>query len=171
KHIIQATDNFDLDQLLPIGVKIEQEGEAIFRIEELLNIPEDKNIILNDKTLDIYHNLKQSNYTVILSPGTYSDRFEIGFYNNNSLGNNEVEYSNIKLSYANDIESILISNPKKENLKSVKLINILGQVIFSKEINSSENYHELKVKNISSGTYILKLEGENGTTSNKVSVK
>ncbi|MFK2821344.1 MAM protein, partial [Flavobacteriaceae sp. LMIT009] len=26
KHIIQATDNFDLDQLLPIGVKIEQEG-------------------------------------------------------------------------------------------------------------------------------------------------
>jgi hypothetical protein len=171
KYIIQATDNFNFDQVLPIGVKIDQEGEATFRIQELLNINENKNIILYDKTLNIYHDLKNSNYTVNLSPGIYTDRFELGFSNNNSLGNSEVEYSNIELSYSNDIESIVISNPKNENLKSVKLINILGQLIFTKEINSAESYHEIKIKNLSSGAYILKLEGENGILTKKVSIK
>ncbi|MFK2820065.1 T9SS type A sorting domain-containing protein, partial [Flavobacteriaceae sp. LMIT009] len=170
KHIIQATDNFDLDQLLPIGVKIEQEGEATFRIEELSNIPEDKNIILHDKTLNIYHDLKQSNYTVILSPRTYSDRFEIVF-DDQVLNNHGSKYETLTVNYANDLKSIVLHNPDLKMVYSIEIANILGQLVYTNEEIKTENYSEYHLKGLTTGAYIINVKTDKEHVVKKIIVE
>jgi hypothetical protein len=49
--------------------------------------------------------------------------------------------------------------------------NILGQTITDIKNITNENYKEIEVKNLSSGTYIIKLRTDNGTISKKVLVE
>jgi len=170
KLVIQGINNFDLDQVLPLTLKIEQEGLATIRIDELLNISEAKNIFVHDKELDIYHDLKESDYQIFLTPGEYTSRFEIAFSTGESLGTSDFETSNIDAHYSNAINSIIIINPKNREINTVELTNILGQTVYKKRIKTNENYSELKIKNLSSGAYIIKIKTDSNNFTKKVVV-
>ena len=51
------------------------------------------------------------------------------------------------------------------------MLNILGQTIYSVDHNSNSDHAEYKVSNLSTGTYILQINTNNGTVSKKVLVK
>ena len=75
------------------------------------------------------------------------------------------------VNYTNSIESIVINNPKLTTVKTVELYSILGQSIYFNDTVPSESYVTLKVKDLSAGTYIIKIETEdNQTISKKVLV-
>ena len=77
KFVIQGVGDFNDNRTLPLGVKIDQEGNAIIRIDYLENISEDTTIYLHDKVLDVYHNLKESNYETFLTIGEHLDRLPV----------------------------------------------------------------------------------------------
>lgn len=171
KYVIQAVNNFDLDKKLPLGVKINKEGLASIQIDDLENISSTDNIYLLDKELNVYHDLKQSNYEVLLSAGEYLNRFEITFSKAQLLATETVENENVQVYFSNEKNSILIHNPASKLIKTVEMFNILGQSLFKFKTDTTDKQLEYKANQINAGTYILKLETEYGTVSKKVLIK
>lgn len=171
KYVIQGIDNFNNDQVLPLGVKVELEGTATFKIDQLMNIPEGKIIYLHDKDLDIYHDLKTSNYETFLTAGEHNQRFEITFGSMSLSDDVKEEISNFDVHYANSIKSIVISNPTGRLINKIEMINILGQSVYKNNLSSLETHTELKIKNLNTGTYIINLTSENRILTKKVIVE
>ncbi|PIA82201.1 hypothetical protein BFR04_10565 [Gaetbulibacter sp. 4G1] len=174
KLIIQAVNNFGEDQILPLGVKINKEGFATIKIDALENIGSNTNIYLHDKELDIYHDLKQSNYEVYLSTtGEYSDRFVITFSDasKNSLGTDDIEDTNLEVYFSNEKESFIIHNPDLKFVETVSVYNLLGQSIYEFSTKSHENHITHKTKSIAAGVYIVKMKTDNAILSKKILIK
>ncbi|MCL6296450.1 choice-of-anchor D domain-containing protein [Jejuia spongiicola] len=174
KLIIQAVNNFGEDQILPLGVKINKEGFATIKIDALENIGSNTNIYLHDKELDIYHDLKQSNYEVYLSTtGEYSDRFVIAFSDasKNSLGTDDIENTNLEVYFSNEKESFIIHNPDLKFVETVSVYNLLGQSIYEFSTKSHENHITHKTKSIAAGVYIVKMKTDNAILSKKILIK
>ncbi|GHA27418.1 hypothetical protein GCM10007103_06000 [Salinimicrobium marinum] len=79
QFVIQGVSNFDRDQVLPLSIKTEVEGEFTIEIAELLNVPEETEIYLRDNQDTTYHNLRDEEFKLAIEPGTFNDRFEIVF--------------------------------------------------------------------------------------------
>ncbi|MDT0559405.1 choice-of-anchor D domain-containing protein [Ichthyenterobacterium sp. W332] len=172
KFIIQGSNEANEDSVYPLGVKVDDDGANYISINELENVPSDITVYVHDKDLNIYHNLSaDGEYEVFLLAGEYNDRFEITFSNQDSLSITENTIAGVNVYYANDIESIVLRNPKNIDIKSIEMFNLLGQSIISIENISDSGYSEYEVKNLSSGTYIIKLFTVSGSVSKKVIVK
>ncbi|TYA56046.1 choice-of-anchor D domain-containing protein [Formosa maritima] len=170
KYTIQGVDNISESTVLPIGVHTSDPGINNFIIDALENVPENLNIYIHDKELNIYHDLRVNKYEIYLEAGEYLDRFEITF-TNQSLSIEEIELVNtLQVSYVNASESIVIQNPKFVKIKSAELLNAIGQSINTFENFSSEATIEIQTKKLSAGTYIIKLQTEIGVVNKKVLV-
>ena len=171
KFIIQAVNNFNNDQVLPLGIKVTKAGLATIRIQELNNMDANANVFVHDKQLNTYHNLKDSNYQVYLTAGSYADRFEITFANGQALSTDTVENNALQVYFSNENESIIVHNPNALQLKSVEVLNILGQSVLKFESDTKEKYITHKTKNMATGAYIIKLNTTTGVISKKVLVQ
>jgi len=166
-YSIQANSEAEEDSLYPIGVKTNTDGNNTFTIDQLENVPDDVNIYLHDKTLGLYHDLRESDYTIFLNAGEYQERFEITFGMYNVLGVDQQENQTLDVLYSNDIEKIVLINPNQIELRSIELFNILGQSVYKIEDISESGYSEYEVENLSTGTYIIKLNTASGSVSTK----
>ncbi|GAA3612957.1 LamG-like jellyroll fold domain-containing protein [Flavivirga amylovorans] len=172
EYVIQAVNNFDLEQKLPLGVKINKEGITTIKIDYLENINNDLDIYLNDKELNVYHNLRASNYKVYLTAETHLDRFEIVFNDaSTALDTDDIEDIKFHVYFSNEKESIVIHNPTLKNIQSIEMLNMLGQTLLQLEPNTNNDYLEYKVTEMKTGSYILKIETEKEKTSKKVLIK
>ena len=172
KFVIQAVDNFDTDQELPLGIKISQEGLTTIKIDKLENITNDLDVYIHDKELNVYHDLKQNDYEVYLTSGEHLERFEITFSNSNkSLGIDTIENNELQVYFSNEKKSIIVHNPILKHIKSIEINNILGQSVYEFSIETNKNYIEHNTLKITTGTYIIKMKTDEGTISKKVLVK
>ncbi|WP_417867570.1 LamG-like jellyroll fold domain-containing protein [Xanthomarina gelatinilytica] len=170
KYTIQGIDNVSESTVLPIGVHTSDPGLNNIVIDILENVPDNLNIYVHDKELNIYHDLRDTKYEIYLEAGTYLDRFEITF-TNQALGVEETEMSNsISVSYINTNESISIQNPTLMKIKSIEMFNVIGQSIFTVDEVKTETQTEIKTNKLSAGTYIIKLKTEFGVINKKVLV-
>ncbi|WP_418603151.1 LamG-like jellyroll fold domain-containing protein [Hwangdonia sp.] len=170
--VIQAVDNFDRTQVLPLGIKINQEGLATIKIDALENIPNSTKIYLHDKELDVYQDLKKKDYDVHLAVGEYLNRFEIRFSKSSqTLSTNETNKKSIEVYFSNEEDQVIVHNPSAQLIESVEMINILGQSLFKFKISSNDDYLKYKASQIKAGTYVLKIETEYGKLSKKVLIK
>ncbi len=173
KLIIQAVNNFNDDQILPLGIKTNKEGLATIKIDALENIDSNTNIYVHDKELDLYHDLKDGNYEVYLAVGEYSDRFAITFSDpsKSSLGTDDFENAKLEVYFSNEKESFIVHNPDLKYIESVSIYNILGQSIYEFNSKSHENYIEHKTKSITAGVYIVKMKTNDAILSKKILIK
>ncbi|MEW4925482.1 LamG-like jellyroll fold domain-containing protein [Algibacter sp. 2305UL17-15] len=190
--VIQAVHDFDNDQILPLGLKIDKAGIATIKIDALEHINENTAIIIHDKELNTNNNLRDSDFEILLEPGIYNDRFELIFSTPLLLNDDESDESNdgknededldqededdivqnkLNIYFANDTEHIVIRNPEAKTIKEVELYNILGQSVYNFRTNSNEKLIEHRVKQIKAGVYIIKLNTENETISKKVVIE
>ncbi|QRM89975.1 choice-of-anchor D domain-containing protein [Lacinutrix sp. WUR7] len=170
KFVIQGTNTVNESTILPLGIKTNVSGINTFKIDALINFPEDLQIYVHDKTLDTYSNLRNGDFEIDLPAGAYLDRFEITF-TDQALSIEESEIYNLEAYFANDIDSMIINNPKNIQIDQAKIINMLGQEVYSYDEATNESYIALKTKNLSSGAYIITLKTEIGKISKKVLVK
>jgi hypothetical protein len=94
KLIIQAINNFNDAQILPIGTKISKSGLATFKMDSLENISNNLDIFLYDSELNVLHNLRENDYTINLSSGEIINRFELSFKNSGELPPEETDNNN-----------------------------------------------------------------------------
>jgi hypothetical protein len=171
KFVIQGIGDFNDNKALPLGVKIDQEGDAIIRIDKLINIPSNRIIYLHDKDLEIYHDLVESDYEVFLTVGEHLDRFEIVFSSKEEIIIEDDTPTNFNVHYSNKIKSIIIINPNTEEIKSLEMLNVLGQTIYINTSVPNDSYTEFKIENIQTGTYIINIETNKDSIIKKVIVE
>jgi hypothetical protein len=172
KYIIQASNDDQLINSYPIGIKVNEDGINSITIDQLENVDDNVNIYVHDIELDLYHNLRDSDYDVFLLSGEYLNRFEITFDFNESLSIDEEKEESLDIIYSNHKEKIILINPNQIDVQSIELYNLLGQSVYKINDISESGYSEYEVKKLSTGTYVIKLNTVSGSVlTKKVLVK
>ncbi|MFC0604289.1 choice-of-anchor D domain-containing protein [Winogradskyella pulchriflava] len=168
KYIIQGSNDAEITAVYPLGIIVNEDGLNSITIDELENVPDDLNIYVHDIDLDIYHDLRASDYEIFLNAGEYLDRFEITFATEAQLlGVDDDTNESLDVLYSNDKKKIVLINPNLIDVTSIELFNIIGQSVYTIENISESGYSEYDVKNLSTGTYIIKLYTASGSVSTK----
>ena len=150
------------DQVL-IGVNILQGGTYKIEIEAVDGLFSDstQNIYLEDKLLDIIHDLRQDPYTFDSGAGIFNERFVLR-YTNSALSNPDFETLNSSVVLAGNHGEMTIKS-FVENIQEVTVYDVLGrQLFYAKAINSND----FVTSNITASqqTLIVKIKLENGLT-------
>jgi hypothetical protein len=170
--IIQASNEATSATVYPLGIKTSTDGLNTISIDALENAPNDTHIYVYDIELDLYHDLRNSNYEVFLNAGQYHNRFEITFSTNGELlGVNEETNKRIDIRYSNDLDKLVVINPNLQDIKSITLFNMLGQSVYSAQTILKNYYAEYEISNLVTNAYIIKLTTTEGIITKKIIVQ
>ncbi|MBT8265467.1 MAG: T9SS type A sorting domain-containing protein [Bacteroidia bacterium] len=161
KFTIQGVGFLDEQTILPLGLNTASEGINSIALDAKLNTPDDCEIYVHDKELDIYHDLEDGDYEFYSLAGENLERFEIVF-SPGALGVDENELSALDIHFSNELESIVLINPTYKDIRSINMFDVQGKSIFETQDLSNSDYAEYKVNNLSTGTYVLQIISENG---------
>jgi len=156
---------FDNQDKVPLGIKVPTSGTYSIGLSALDGLfATDQKIYLEDRQLNVIHDLKANPYFFTLSvPGFVHDRFVLR-YTNTTLSNDDFEATaNSVAVYAN--ESINVSS-SLERIKDVLVYDVLGRVITEKK-NINGNTTELTNVRPTQSPLIVKVTLENGQTITK----
>jgi hypothetical protein len=171
--VIQAVPHFNIDQILPLELKVSAAGISTIGIETLENVPQSTEIYLFDNVTGIYHNIKNSDFTASLPIGVYSNRFSVRFQTT-TLDIDQNQLSNdIKAFLTSDNNIFNIQNNSLDTtVKEVILIDMLGKIISNWDVeNSVQTNIQIPIKAISSGIYIMKMKTTSGDLNKKIIIK
>jgi hypothetical protein len=154
---------WEVTDQVPLGFKSTITASTSFNI----NISElgayflDKDVYLEDKLLNVFHDLKIAPYTFSSAAGVFDNRFVI-HYQDTSLSNDDFAASeNSVYLFKDNNQPKIVST--KSNIKSIIGYDMLGRVIFSKDkLNASEVLLTDLIKN--NQAVIIKATLENNVT-------
>ncbi|MEC4003309.1 T9SS sorting signal type C domain-containing protein [Flavobacterium sp. SUN052] len=152
---------FNDNDLVPMGINIVQSGTHTIAINAVDGLfLQNQDIFLEDKLLNVIHNLKQTPYVFTSVIGTFNDRFIIR-YTNTALSTNNSSLIENNVVVATNNAQVSIKSAY-EKMTSVSIYDLLGREIVKKE-NVSEN--EIIFNNISAKNQalIVKIKLENDT--------
>jgi len=156
---------FDQNDQVPIGVTILSAGDykiAIAAVDGLFE--QGQAIFLEDKVLNIIHDLRVAPYSFSSAAGIFNTRFVLR-YTKTALGN--PDFGNIENSVivsGNQAELTIMSSI--ENIQEVTIYDVLGrQLFFAKEINNT-NFVTSNIS-LNQQTLIVKIKLKNGMTISK----
>lgn len=155
---------FTDEDIVPLGFIANETGNHTIAIHTLdgLFTDESQGIYLEDKVLNIIHDLRVSPYTFEASAGKDDDRFILR-YTSEALSIDELSTTEISI-IAPKGEYVKIS--ANNAIENVTLYDIVGRPLFNKkEINS--NQLTIINENLTSGTYIVEVTLLNGQKMNQ----
>ena len=69
KYVIQGLNQVNAETVVPLGIHVRDNGLNYITIDHLENVPDEVELYAYDNVLNIYHNLKISDYEVNLTTG------------------------------------------------------------------------------------------------------
>lgn len=160
----QSSDNITLtiqgkafpfaeEDKIPLGFSVPTNGNYKIAIGALDGIfgNSNQNIYLEDKYLNITHDLKTSPYSFSTNSGRVNDRFILK-YTNESLGSSDFDISNNYLKVYPSSNNQITVKSSSDKIKDISIYDVLGKKILErKNINSNETF----IENILPTTNIL----------------
>ncbi|NDP28561.1 MAG: HYR domain-containing protein, partial [Flavobacterium sp.] len=190
EFVIQGVPNFGTDQVLPLGIKINEAGVFSIKINKLENVAEDVNIYLKNLQDSTYFDLRKGDFSMNLDPGNYYERFQIVFQNekvsteepdpvveteeeqeqgtDGTAGEEEILDGEIKVFYVGNNREIGILNPSKFEIERVVIYDMLGQIIQEYQNISNEKEVRLPVREFPAAVYAIKLYSGNKEISKSI---
>lgn len=157
---------FDQNDQVPLGIKVPTNGTYNIAIGEVDGFfaNSSQNIYLEDKVLNVIHNLRTAPYQFTEVAGIKNDRFVLR-YTNQTLGNDQFEVSDnsVKI-YAS--ENSIVINSSVEPIKAYEIYNVLGQTLISKKQVKVSKTEETSIQK-SNQALIVKVTLENGKSFTK----
>jgi hypothetical protein len=152
---------FDVNDTVPMGVQIPTNGTYTIAIATVdgLFAQSGQTIYLEDKLLNVIHNLTASQYQFTANQGIANDRFVLRYTNQTlSTTDNNVSDNNVTVFASNNEIRI---NSTVENIKNYTVYNVLGQTVATKNnVNANQSVVDSIVKN--NQALIVKIMFENG---------
>ena len=173
EFVIQAVPDFNVDQIIPLGLKISDLGISRIKIDSLEQVPNDTKIYLFDNVTGIYQDLKQNDFTISLPVGEYKNRFSLRFQENTLSVNDTDLNTGLIVFYSNKTALLnIINNRNDTTVNSVSLYTILGQFIEKWDVENFEQKNiQIPIKNWSSEVYITKINTSKGVINKKIILK
>ncbi|MEN2416347.1 T9SS type A sorting domain-containing protein [Flavobacterium mesophilum] len=168
-YIIQGI-NFSPEKKIALIVKATANSTLKFSIPEIINFDSSQDIFIYDALDQSYHNIKTGTYEVAVTPGTYTDRFKIAFTNHTlSTPNNNEVLNQFVIYQDNERNTLKASNPNLLVIKSFKLYDMTGKVVFSKTDLTANSNYSFTTNGLSQGIYITEfLTDDNQKITQKV---
>jgi hypothetical protein len=146
---------FNDQDTVPIGINVISNGTYNIAIGSLDGLFTTQNIYLEDTTLNIVHDLKQSPYSFTSTVGTFNDRFLLK-YTSSSLVNQSFT-SNKALAFIKDNKLEIQASIA---IKQIELYDISGKLIKKYSPIELKNNFESDF-NYANGAYVVKIKLEN----------
>lgn len=118
---------FEVDDLIPLGMSSATAGTYHIAIDKLDGIFTGQMVYLEDKLLNIIHDLKQSPYTFATAAGTFDQRFVLRFTDGSTLSQDEHDASRI-IAFVSDSKFYLQT---AESIDHVTIVDIAGKKILT----------------------------------------
>lgn len=148
---------FDVADVVPLGYITDVNDEFSIRIHETDPLFENYEIILEDKSLNVFHNLKMSPYFFTTATGRYNDRFALRFMDN--LLGVDAPQQNAMLSafVKNDFLNVKCSNP----IENIIIYDVTGKLIKTINPDASMTEHRWQFP-FAQGAYFAKFTMSDG---------
>ena len=150
---------FNADDKVALGYSSNVAGLFEISIENVDGIMQQQNIYLEDKLLDVIHDLKQSAYSFQTTTGTFNNRFELRYTNSTLSTDVFANAGNALIVTADNKQIDLLS--QHDSMKSVTVYDLLGRNVYE---NAAVNATKLSIPNVVSNqqALIVKIVLENG---------
>ncbi|MBC8884220.1 T9SS sorting signal type C domain-containing protein [Flavobacterium piscinae] len=118
---------FNVSDEIPLGFRTTIAGDFAIELENFDGLFEEgQQVYLEDKWLNVIHNLNTANYNFTTEAGTFDDRFEVQF-EDGTLSVNNPDVSNAIVVYKNN-QTIFVNSGNIE-MKEVRLFDVRGRLI------------------------------------------
>ncbi|CAM4261019.1 choice-of-anchor D domain-containing protein [Flavobacterium terrigena] len=151
---------FDQDDQVNLGVKVPANGNYTVAVGQVDGFFENatQTIYLEDKLLNVIHNLSAAPYQFTANQGTFNDRFVLR-YTNQTLGNSDFDaVLNGVVIYTNEAIHVTSS---LERIKDVVVYDVLGRIVAEKKAVSGNSVN-LTTLRATQSVLIVKVTLENG---------
>ncbi|WJS93851.1 T9SS type A sorting domain-containing protein [Flavobacterium johnsoniae] len=152
-YLIQGV-NFDPSKKIPLAVKASANTTLKFSIPEFTNFDTTQKVYIYDKFDNSYHDIKNGNYEVTVTAGTYNDRFQVAFLDQTLGVEENSELGNFIIYQDNVSKNIKASNPNSLAIKSFTLYDITGKTVLSKKDLKTDSNYNFSTIGLSYGIYI-----------------
>jgi len=137
---------FDITDTIALGYKSTIESEYKISLYDFDGLFINQNIYLEDKELNVIHNLKNGAYTFASSIGTFDNRFVLR-YDETTLGVDTVFNGNTVVIYKNTDGQFII-NTGRFDMDEVKVFDIRGRLLLRmKSINAAQATFDIGATN------------------------
>ncbi|GGD18462.1 T9SS sorting signal type C domain-containing protein [Flavobacterium orientale] len=156
---------FNNSDVITLGYKTTQAGQYTIQINGVDGFfSKGFPVYIHDKTTNTYHNIRSASYSFTTAAGTFNNRFELVFDNEDTTyGKNEMSQNEV-LVYGAD-QSIYVTS-KEIKIKAIEVYDILGKQLF---LNTMVDANEFvtPIHTTTTSFLIVKTTLENNTTSTK----
>ncbi|SFF76473.1 Por secretion system C-terminal sorting domain-containing protein [Salegentibacter agarivorans] len=172
-YVIQGVPHFNLDQRLPLGIKIAEEKEFSIEISELPNLPDIIEIYLRNNSDSTYHDLRKEAFKATLPAGEYKDLYEIVFQDLTSTRKDkEPGEGPVDFYYSMENREFVINNPEIHKIEHINIYNIAGQLVDQHfGIPDIKEIYIPQKKSLSTAVYIVKIFTNAGDYAKKVIIR
>ncbi|WP_155958850.1 GEVED domain-containing protein [Flavobacterium limnosediminis] len=126
---------FVQDDLVPLGFKATAQGNYTIGIDHFDTEFNNSNIYLEDRLLNIIHDLKTTQYSFTSAAGDFDNRFVLR-YTNSTLSNNDVTAFENSIVFYNDNKLNVKST--LEPIKAIAIYDVLGKILVqSSKVNAN----------------------------------
>lgn len=174
KLVIQGDGYFNPENIYPISVKCDALGTVKFMIDATENLDPEQEIYIFDNMTGIYHSIKNTNFEIELPEGTHDRRFSLRFTTQENLGTGDHHLSEgIQVAFTSNDNILHIKNKLIDTqVISATVFNIIGQQLTTYDIeNQNQESIQIPISNLSTGTYIVKIQTTKGNLSQKIIIK
>ena len=156
---------FDVNDKVPMGIAVPTTGNysiAIATVDGLF-ANNAQNIYIEDKELNVIHNLLNNPYSFYSEQGDFKNRFVLR-YTTETLSNEE--FSNLNNSVTVFSNNSINVKSSSEKIHSISVYDVLGKELFHQNSINSNEFSISKIQRTNSAL-IVKVVLENGRISNK----
>ncbi|TDE55322.1 T9SS sorting signal type C domain-containing protein [Flavobacterium sp. GT3P67] len=150
---------FDANDEVPLGYRSIVVGNFSIGIDELDGMIQSQKVYIEDKLLNVVHDLKASPYDFSTVAGTFNDRFVLR-YKDKTLGTGDFETADTQIVISVKNKQIKIDS-SNETIDKVLIFDLLGKQLYRK-INVGNNEHIIPNFTSSRQALIVKVVLQNG---------
>jgi hypothetical protein len=172
KFVIQAVNNFNDAQELPLGIKLKEEGLITIEVDSIENLDPEMELYIKDANTNEIFPINNVPFQINLLAGEYLNRFSLTFKSNKKeehLETSGIQKTSIQIFMNNKTNELNIINYNKTEILNINLFNYLGQLIKTWNTNLNSENLALPLKT-SSGVYIVQINTLKGLVSKKIIV-
>jgi len=174
KFVIQAVNNFNDDQELLLGLKLEEDGLISIKINSLENVDSSIEIYIKDKLTGEIYQINDNPFKLNLIAGEYLDRFVLLFKSQTIADEEEDLISeevnqiiNIQVFMNNNANELQINKAVNTEIVAINLFNDLGQIVNSWKGNYNALEYSIPIKQ-QTGVYIVQVIMKNNIFNKKI---
>jgi hypothetical protein len=155
---------FDVNDEVSLGYRSVAVGDFSIGIDEVDGVMLSQKVYIEDKLLNVVHDLKASPYDFTTQAGTFNDRFVLR-YVDKTLGTGDFETADDKIIISVKNKQIKIDSPNV-TIDKILIFDLLGKQIYRK-INIGNNEHTISNLASSEQALIVKVVLQNSQTVSK----